>query len=936
MSSMIYSKYPVSQSTPFSGQYGGVANSAPVIPEEWQFWNKLSIHFGTASTQLADPGNTNYHCRVMRESVVSSDTKFWIRNDGQGGKLISFNELNTGDIDGKELSYVPDDGCGCGHGEITSSVDFYTGTDQQFINAQVYPHKSTVGGRLGDDAERKFWHQCCQEVSGSFDFSELNDFEHFARIRNYTNWTDISRSSMNWVNGIATQVQYYNEYLGLGNFSNGFFNRWNSNDNISTNYLLNIPRNSSATQQNIGQLDSFIYYLTGSLGAAFGSSTLLDSVRNGTIAYFMTSSSHSFPGVSYKGVWMPTGSFTKQQAFAMAMNHYSNNWLSESIDFTLPVPNPSGITSPTNYVSRSRYFNEKVEGGRPFYFSASGNTIYYESNRLCLGRRIHNQRRGVFWYQTSSLTATASIINQTKSWQSVEGYSGYTNQYPYNHHNDSGVHTFLYTMSYHNNKDGWSLGNYYNYNARYSTAQNYLWAFNDAVADYHFPSGSIVNPSIQRGGYFSWKAWKKLFDTGVSASHGTKQFPGKTNYYWNDSSRVRAFIEPSNSISPLTGIQNLFGMNSRCCNAYSAQLHRDDPIRWSERNESEGLGVGLDKTALTQGWHSYYRLKSQDSQTIQVKRPTCTCTALQAWTNLPLNGYYVLTFSDGYKFTAGGHLKLFMYDPTSTSSGSYSGIPSSQNWPHDLTAITPNELYNSGGYLTGSVDFNGDARVFYTSSYENNTNFGFIKCTDINPGTTKTAGFCYLTKIEKYDNLVHGPHQYKTSYNEGNNDFQYRIPFSTSGCDDLDPNLGIQGDILGNVTQSEYYTADNELNSGILSDISQSNAYRRDLIQSWPHFSKPITTFPRDRAAYDNTGLSDGEKYNVMNSTPYDAVIMLENGLYVGFIGPGCFNGTEAPDNALNDSSIFHRTVSGFIFDDENFYQNTSSFSASNPYNSVI
>ena len=149
-----------------------------------------------------------------------------------------------------------------------------------------------------------------------------------------------------------------------------------------------------------------------------------------------------------------------------------------------------------------------------------------------------------------------------------------------------------------------------------------------------------------------------------------------------------------------------------------------------------------------------------DGQPRYVKKSNCECTQLTQWINYPQFGDYSssrseryrLTFSDGYSFTAGSLLRLFSYNPMfASATTSYAGIPSpnnSGNWPHSLTSRTPIEIYNN------------------SASFEFASDVAFIKCNDLDPGTTQTAGMVYLTNIHRIgDEEVPNSIQSTTEYN---------------------------------------------------------------------------------------------------------------------------------------------------------------------------
>ena len=218
-------------------------------------------------------------------------------------------------------------------------------------------------------------------------------------------------------------------------------------------------------------------------------------------------------------------------------------------------------------------------------------------------------------------------------------------------------------------------------------------------------------------------------------------------------------------------------------------------------------------------------LKFAGSQPVVVKRPTCECTELIDFFNIPYQivksipkplrdlSYYKLRFSDGYSFVAGGLLRLFTYNPHFQKGPLQSGYPGSQNWPGLLTSRTVVELYNNSNQIV------------------NNIKFGFIKCADIVPGTTSTSGFLTLIGIEKIQ-------------------FDESMQMSSS----LPPYLWNQNldEYHFNIDHTQYCPAGSD---------QHHNFY--------PHMTRV------------HTRMSDFT--SPLGHSHFDGVIMIENGLYVGF-----------------------------------------------------
>jgi len=161
-------------------------------------------------------------------------------------------------------------------------------------------------------------------------------------------------------------------------------------------------------------------------------------------------------------------------------------------------------------------------------------------------------------------------------------------------------------------------------------------------------------------------------------------------------------------------------------------------------------------------------IKFADKQTRYVKRPMCTCVELYDWFNIPYQTaiaysendphLYRLTFDDGYSFVAGGLLRLYSYNPTQLSATTYQiGYPGSDSWPADLSSRSVIELYESSG------------------SFEGSATVKFIKCSDLDPGTTKTSGFLTLTNIHiipQNRTITAGP---TYDWNDNLNEFHFDI-----------------------------------------------------------------------------------------------------------------------------------------------------------------
>ena len=272
-----------------------------------------------------------------------------------------------------------------------------------------------------------------------------------------------------------------------------------------------------------------------------------------------------------------------------------------------------------------------------------------------------------------------------------------------------------------------------------------------------------------------------------------------------------------------------------------------------------------------------------------VKRPMCACTNLLDWKNYAItphspllfvthsnaftdprvtddgtyglgntagdnqtqdaeeHQYYRLHFSDGYSFTAAPYARLFSYDPTATSSNP--PVPSrrlnekegvftssiddsfeSQTWPYHLTSRTIREI---------AVN----PKRFKTNNY------GFITCTEIGVGNAIASGFVFLTGIEKlFGGYSYAGKQAQADYQVGN---LRGMGTSNNFNDDLFQNhFTLKG--TSSACQVPTYLG-NEVGS-----------------TPYPFMTHPRTHFPK----FD------------YSSSIFDGILMLENGLYVGFESP--------------------------------------------------
>jgi len=265
-----------------------------------------------------------------------------------------------------------------------------------------------------------------------------------------------------------------------------------------------------------------------------------------------------------------------------------------------------------------------------------------------------------------------------------------------------------------------------------------------------------------------------------------------------------------------------------------------------------------------------------DNQQYFVKRPTCTCNELLQWRALKTvrnDDIYDLEFTDGYKFSGLGGLNLYIFNPLYQNNGSpiHPMLPDSEYWPKDIRAVSLHELY----YFTGSAPVYGHLGYVSASvsSYTNNNSIGFIKCADIIPGTTKTSGYVRLKSIKRRRvSPAHGPdHLNKYGMNQANPQFEIQNGL----CDDQDGQFS-------------------------------------------PFAYQVRTDFPKNNWGPNHSG-----------SIMTDGMMMLENGLYVGFIGLNCWSMDQYKLESRNPqgrprSVMDHYTGSGGVYKNE---QGFTSFS---------
>ena len=225
-----------------------------------------------------------------------------------------------------------------------------------------------------------------------------------------------------------------------------------------------------------------------------------------------------------------------------------------------------------------------------------------------------------------------------------------------------------------------------------------------------------------------------------------------------------------------------------------------------------------------------------DNQQYYSKRPTCTCNEIFAWRALKTvrnDEVFDLEFTDGYKFSDLGGLNLYIYNPLFPSEGTpiHPLIPDSADWPKDLRAVSVHELY----HFTGSAPVLGHLGYVSASvsTYTNNNSIGFIKCADIIPGTTKTSGYVRLKSIKRrVVSPSHAPdHLAEYGPNQANAQFLLQN--------------GLCGEQEGQFTPFAYQVR---------------------------------TDYPKNYWGPNHSG-----------SVLTDGMLMLENGLYVGFIGLNCW-----------------------------------------------
>lgn len=335
------------------------------------------------------------------------------------------------------------------------------------------------------------------------------------------------------------------------------------------------------------------------------------------------------------------------------------------------------------------------------------------------------------------------------------------------------------------------------------------------------------------------------------------------------------------------------------------------------------------------------------------KRSTCTCTEVFKWRGfVPVynDEIFDLEFSDGYKFSTMGFTRLFMYNPLFQNQGSPVGnIASSADWPHSLRAITPHELY----HFTGSAYVTSTYNSASVATYKLNSSTAFIKCADIIPGTTRTNGYVYLKDITKRQVRVAVP-THRNRYNSLQDDDKFNMIENDTDCIETGnislTGMGVNSDSL-KVTSSafatavpDYYITSSGYGSGFVDAnaqawqgwfvTSQSVSGQGYVFQAHALGNNEIEFVERTTGAqmalsssggtltytYKNihVDVSQGSQltpftYAATTQYPrnhwgarysssiiYDGVLMLENGLYVGFEGPNCWTFDEYNLEARN------------------------------------
>ena len=296
-------------------------------------------------------------------------------------------------------------------------------------------------------------------------------------------------------------------------------------------------------------------------------------------------------------------------------------------------------------------------------------------------------------------------------------------------------------------------------------------------------------------------------------------------------------------------------------------------------------------------WNRPITLANDNIYIRQVKRPTCQCTTLLDWRNYaitpfnPMNyndqpqgpgvpgaqapseglsedkrgehQFYKLYFSDGFSFTAGPYARLFSYDPytippTSSNTASMSG----SNYAVPVHRLNYIEGFTASNVSTSNVPFSSES-IYWphklnsrtireiainTEAFVNNNTAAFITCNDLNPGTSMTAGHIYLVGIER----LHAGYSWKNKKAQA----------------DIFANL--RG--LGPATNFNSALYENHfIFEGTGSECGTNLWFGNEIGGSlYPVLTHPRTKFPKQ----------------FFSASIFDGVIMLENGLYVGFESP--------------------------------------------------
>ena len=703
-----------------------------------------------------------------------------------------------------------------------------------------------------------------------------------------------------WNRGLSTQPGYAGSsgsYLNISGFEQKFFHSiWYIEDTASFNRLFT-------------RTDAFGTY---------------SGVWPAAPLYFMTSSSVT---TINNGDWMPEGLRTKAESLALALNFYGQFW--GPPDTSQDLSQTSSLDYFDGSGLQGEHFERNGWARAPYSWSTDANDNLIYTSSLCSGSRIDHIHTGYlsyivgheegtprplpFWQSTGSeaIWATNPMNSGSVNWRGARGYvtysgENYQNKFLQNNFSESvnGIR-FDHHKGHRYDWNHWKVIGDTNITASFVTTKSrggiapsvMYTGIESSSADNMLQSFGFITGALSgsTGPEYLGLRFEKEWNQGNMRAAG-KPPSGYTEYgkqsiyqytpwiitsgnashsltnvltmdYLNAYFDTTSFSYTLDGYLSLTGMYKVFAMyNGEACmggtdgNQYGLADthtgHSPEGIQAQAQAASAVPDLQHQFVGLRQ-WSDgsynqldFYRYTMfSDTNQYYTKRSTCTCTEVFKWRGFrPIHDdeIFDLEFSDGYKFSSMAYTRLFMYNPQHVNEGApYGAIPNSSLWPHSLRAVTPHELY----HYTGSAYVLPGVASSSVATYELNPERAFIKCADIIPGTTRTNGYVYLKKITRRIVRLEGP-VHRNRYNSGLQDDKFNM---------VTPLLGTLNTTCSQGSHLESYA------------YAATTAYPRN------HF---------------------GAQYS--SSIIYDGMLMLENGLYVGFEGPNCWSYDEYNLEARN------------------------------------